>query len=136
MGLARVDNFRGTVYRPAGDIRIYTIYEPPGNHDPERQRIFQVLTPVTPETETAHHQFLTHCRNFAAGNVRDRFVREVHVAMMEDQGMLESQQRSLVDDRPDLPILNIGTDKGPLAARRILDRLERPPRAAAPRRFP
>ena len=36
---------------------------------------------------------------------------------------LESQQRSLVDDRPDLPILNIGTDKGPLAARRILDRL-------------
>jgi len=136
MGLARVDNFRGTVYRPAGDIRIYTIYEPPGNRDPERQRIFQVLTPVTPETETAHHQFLTHCRNFAAGDVRDRFAREVQVAMMEDQGMLESQQRSLADDRTDLPILNIGTDKGPLAARRILDRLERPPRAAAPRRFP
>jgi phenylpropionate dioxygenase-like ring-hydroxylating dioxygenase large terminal subunit len=95
-----------------------------------------VLTPVTPESETAHHQFLTHCRNFAAGDVRERFVREVLVAMTEDQEMLESQQRSLADDRPDLPVLNLGTDKGPLAARRLLDRLERSPRAAAPRRIP
>ncbi len=124
MGLARVDNYRGTIFRPPGDIRIYTIYEPPANTDAARQHVFQVLTPVTPETETAHHQFLTHCRNFSAGAVRARFVQDVRVAMVEDQAMLESQQRSLDADRPDLPVLNIGTDKGPLAARRILDRLE------------
>ena len=124
MGLPRVDNFRGTVFQPPGDIRIYTIYEPPANVDPAQQRVFQVLTPVTPETETAHHQFLTHCRNFPAGEMRDRFVNDLRIAMSEDQAMLESQQRSLENDRPDLPILNLGTDKGPLAARRILDRLE------------
>lgn len=130
MGLPRVDNLRGTVFRPAGDVRIYTIYEPPANTDPTKQRIFQVLTPVTPETETAHHQFLTHCRNFPAGEVRARFTHDVQVAMSEDQAMLESQQRSLDADRPDLPVLNIGADKGPLAARRILDRLERQPSPA------
>jgi vanillate O-demethylase monooxygenase subunit len=137
MGFPRVDNLRGTVFRPPGDVRIYTIYEPPGNPDPGRQRVFQVLTPVTPETATSHHQFLTHCRNFPAGAVRPRFVRDIEVAMAEDQAMLESQQRSQESDRAGRAALNLATDQGPLAARRLLDQLERrerPPAARAPGR--
>ena len=43
--------------------------------------------------------------------------------ILEDKAIIEDQQRNLDTDPADTPFISTAADRGPLAARRILERL-------------
>ena len=126
-GLPRSDNLRSTIFKPPSDVRIETIYQVGNGADGVLRREIQVLTPLTPETESSHHQFLVHCRDFATEPARRaRFAADIETVLSEDKTILEAQQRAMASDPPGVRMLHLRIDRGPLAARRLLDALERP----------
>ncbi len=84
-----------------------------------------VLSPITPETEKSHHQFLCFYRNFELDNPKLTKVMmdEVYRTALEDTEMLEAQQRNMDDDPPDYHQVNLRVDQGPIAARRMVEKL-------------
>jgi vanillate O-demethylase monooxygenase subunit len=126
-GLARSDNLRSTIFKPPGDVRIETIYQVGNGGEVTLRREIQVLTPLTPETESSHHQFLAHCRDFIIEpERRARFVADIDTVLAEDKAILEAQQQAMQSDPPGVRMLNLRIDRGPLAARDLLHSLERP----------
>jgi vanillate O-demethylase monooxygenase subunit len=121
-GLPRSDNLRSTIFRPPGDVRIETIYEVGSGTTKGPRREIQVLTPLTPETSQSHHQFLTHCRDFRVEpGRRARFIEDIRGVMEEDRVILEAQQRSIDSEPANATWLGLRIDRGPKAARRLLD---------------
>ena len=89
-----------------------------------------MLTPVTPETERSHHQFLAHCRDFSVpADARAAFVADIRAVLAEDKFVIEAQQQAMETDRPDATMMNLKIDRGPTAARSLLEKLERATRS-------
>ncbi len=79
---------------------------------------------MTPETERTTHYFWTIAQDRApaAGNLADAIFHDIQKTVQEDVAVFEAQQRSL-ELKPDAPMVAIKSDAGPLAARRIIERL-------------
>ena len=110
---------------PAGNIQLHITIAPPGVTDPRQVRNLHVMSPVTPETERSHFQFIGMYRDFDIGNdaltefIADQFLKTV----LEDKVIIEDQQRNADVDPPGAKFISTAADKAPLAARRMLRRL-------------
>jgi phenylpropionate dioxygenase-like ring-hydroxylating dioxygenase large terminal subunit len=82
------------------------------------------INAITPETEKTTHYFwaISQDRNPKDSEATDTIFREIQKTMQEDVEVFEAQQRSL-ELKPDAAMVNIMSDAGPIAARRIIDRL-------------
>ncbi len=98
---------------------------PAGVREPSEERRMVVLSPITPETEKSHHQFLCFYRNFELDDEKLTKVMmdEVYRTALEDTEMLEAQQQNMDADPPDMDIVNLRVDQGPIAARRMIEKL-------------
>jgi len=98
---------------------------PAGATDPKENRRMVVLSPITPETEKSHHQFLCFYRNFELDNeeLTKTMMDEIHRTALEDTEMLEAQQRNMDADPPGFTPINLRVDQGPIAARRMIETL-------------
>ena len=83
------------------------------------------MSPITPETEKSHHQFLCFYRNFELDDetLTKVMMDEVYRTALEDTEMLEAQQRNMDEDTEDVNIVNLRVDQGPIAARRMIEQL-------------
>ena len=87
---------------------------------------FYVNNSLTPETETTTHYFWAVTRNFQLqdASIGDLLRRENDAAFQEDKVVIEEQQRMIAIESPPTPIMPIATDRGVLAMRRLLAKLE------------
>jgi phenylpropionate dioxygenase-like ring-hydroxylating dioxygenase large terminal subunit len=101
-----------------------TTTEAASNGSAPRSKHIMVINTITPESERSSHYFWASTRDFETGNAEltDFFHRETHKAFLEDQDMLEAQQRC-IDLDPSAPSVMVGIDAGPIAARKLMSRL-------------
>lgn len=84
---------------------------------------FRVYHGITPETETSTNYFWGLAHDFKASEeVVEEFYRQAHHVVGEDIEIFEAQQR-MVDRFPDAKTVGFRYDQGPVAGRRLLDRL-------------
>ena len=81
---------------------------------------------MTPETDKTTHYFWAIAQDRAPHDedATATVFHEIQKTMQEDVEVFDAQQRSL-DLKPNAPMVNIKSDAGPIAARRIVDRLLR-----------
>lgn len=110
---------------PGGNIQLHITIAPAGVKDPAQVRNLHVMSPVTPETERSHFQFIGMYRDFDIGNeALTEFIGEQFLnTVLEDKAIIEDQQRNADSDSPDAVFISTAADRGPLAARRMLRRL-------------
>jgi phenylpropionate dioxygenase-like ring-hydroxylating dioxygenase large terminal subunit len=110
---------------PGGNIQLHITITPAGVKDPAQVRNLHVMSPVTPETERSHFQFIGMYRDFDIGNeALTEFIGEQFLnTVLEDKAIIEDQQRNAELDSPDAELISTAADRGPLAARRMLRRL-------------
>jgi len=79
---------------------------------------------MTPETERTTHYFWSIAQRRASQeeNLTDGIFHDIQKTVQEDVAVFEAQQRSL-ELKPNAPMVTIKSDVGPIAARRIIDRL-------------
>ncbi len=125
MGFEMADREQVIHFWPPGYCLLEMNVRPAGETDPEQERRMVVLSPITPETEKSHHQFLCFYRNFEldSDKLTEVMMDEVYRTALEDTEMLEAQQRNLDDDPPDFLPVNLRVDQGPIAARRMVEKL-------------
>jgi vanillate O-demethylase monooxygenase subunit len=101
-----------------------TTTEAARNGRPPLQRHILIVNVITPETERTSHYFWASARDFETGNAELTafFHRETHKAFLEDQDILEAQQRC-IDLDPSAPDVLVGIDAGPIQARKLMARL-------------
>ncbi|MFM9972748.1 MAG: hypothetical protein ACKVQK_30595, partial [Burkholderiales bacterium] len=92
----------------------------------ERAIRFNVNNSLTPETETTTHYFWAVTRNFQLqdDSIGELLGSENAAAFQEDKVVIEEQQRMMQIESPPTPIMPIAADRGVLAMRRLLERLE------------
>jgi phenylpropionate dioxygenase-like ring-hydroxylating dioxygenase large terminal subunit len=80
---------------------------------------------MTPETEKKTHYYwaLAQTRAPETENLTDSIFLDFQKTIEEDVEVFEEQQRSL-DLKPDAPMMTIRSDVGPIAARRMIERLQ------------
>jgi phenylpropionate dioxygenase-like ring-hydroxylating dioxygenase large terminal subunit len=110
---------------PAGNIDLHITIAPAGSTDPGAVRNLHVLSPVTPERARSHFQFFGMYRDFDIANaaLTEYVAEQFRATVVEDKAIIEDQQRNLDADPDGTGEISIAADRGPLAARRILDRL-------------
>ena len=110
---------------PGGNIQLHITIAPAGNSDPAQVRNLHVMSPVTPQTEQSHLQFIGMYRDFDIDNAAlTEFIGEQFLkTVLEDKVIIEDQQRNSDFDPPGAPFISTAADRAPLAARRILQRL-------------
>lgn len=125
MGFEMADREQVIHFWPPGYCLLEMNVRPAGATDPGEERRMVVLSPITPETEKSHHQFLCFYRNFDLDNPKltEVMMDEVYRTALEDTEMLEAQQRNMDDDPPDYRQVNLRVDQGPIAARRMVEKL-------------
>ncbi len=79
---------------------------------------------ITPETETSTHYHWCYARNYKLDDpAMTRLLYEGgDRTFNEDVGVLEAQQRALLDN-PDAPVVDINIDNAPLQVRRIVEEM-------------
>jgi vanillate O-demethylase monooxygenase subunit len=79
---------------------------------------------MTPETESTTHYFWAIAQRESAKvrNLPESIFHDIQKTVQEDVAVFEAQQQSL-NLKPDAPMTTIKSDVGPIAARRIIDRL-------------
>jgi len=112
-------------YWPAGNIDLHITIAPAGDPSPAAVRNLHVLSPVSPELDRSHFQYFGMYRDFDLGNseLTDYIAEQFMATILEDKAIIEDQQRNLDTDPADTPFISTAADRGPLAARRILERL-------------
>lgn len=83
---------------------------------------------ITPETEGTTHYFWSMATNILTDGVVDKVFEQTAVTFKEDQDVLEQQQLR-IQENPQAPTVDIGSDAGGNLARRQLDALMRAERA-------
>ena len=83
-----------------------------------------VMDAITPETERSSHYFWAFSRKYRLDDreLSDFMLKGVHTTFLEDQAMLEGQQR-IIDSAPDAPEIDINADTGQMQFRRMTARL-------------
>ena len=125
MGFEMADREQVIHFWPPGYCLLEMNVRPAGVTDSAEERRMVVLSPITPETTKSHHQFLCFYRNFELDNQKltEVMMDEVYRTALEDTEMLEAQQRNMDDDPPDYRQVNLRVDQGPIAARRMIQKL-------------
>lgn len=79
---------------------------------------------MTPETERTTHYFwaIAQRETSKVENLIQSIFHDIQKTVQEDVAVFEAQQRSL-ELKPDAPMVTVKSDVGPIAARRIIDRL-------------
>ncbi len=119
---------------PGGNVRLNMTFEQPGNQDSAKVCRASVIGPCTPETEYSHFKFSAMFRDFQKDDPRvtDLLFDEFHRTVLEDKVLIEDQCTNWRTDKVVMssagsfhgaPMIHIGVDRAPLAARRMLQRL-------------
>jgi hypothetical protein len=79
---------------------------------------------MTPATASTTHYFWSIAQRRAAQEpvLTDGIFHDIEKTVQEDVAVFEAQQRSL-ELQPHAPMVTIKSDAGPIAARRMIDRL-------------
>ena len=118
---------------PGGNVQLNIVSQPVGNTDPAQVRTIRVVGPCTPETAGSHLKFSTMYRDFAMDDpsITDRIADEFRRTVNEDKVLMEDQWRNAEADGPAASMIDIAVDRGPLAARRMLERMVQAEREAS-----
>ena len=123
-----IDRWQILKFDPPAFVSLYAGATDTGTGAPEGNRQGGVgirnVNAITPETEKTTHYFWAIAQDRAPHdeNATATVFHEIQKTMQEDIAVFHAQQRSL-DLKPNAPTVNIKSDAGPLAARRIVDRL-------------
>jgi phenylpropionate dioxygenase-like ring-hydroxylating dioxygenase large terminal subunit len=122
----RGDRVQRIRFWPGGNLDLHITIAPAGSADPAAVRNLRVLSPVTPETSRSHFQFCGMYRDFDTGNetLTEFIAEQFRATVLEDQVIIEDQQRNLDSEPGAAACISIAADRGPLAARRIIERLQ------------
>jgi len=121
----RANQTKVITYFPPASVTIeITTTEVSENGSNPRSKHILIINVITPETERTSHYFWASTRDFeiADAELTSFFNRETHKAFLEDQAILEAQQRS-IDLDPSVPDVLVGVDVGPIQARKLMARL-------------
>jgi phenylpropionate dioxygenase-like ring-hydroxylating dioxygenase large terminal subunit len=123
----RIDRRTTSTWLPPSHFLNEVNAVPAGKPDSERAVRFSVNNSLTPETETTTHYFWAVTRNFRLGDasVGELLGRENNAAFQEDKVVIEEQQRMIAIEQPATPIMPVAADRGVLAMRRLLEKLEK-----------
>ena len=90
------------------------------------------LNAITPETETSTHYFWAQAHEFDVDNeaLTETIFNQVNTAFLEDVEIFEAQQ-NMIDLDPAAKMVDLHSDAGGVAARKIIDDLARQELAAA-----
>jgi phenylpropionate dioxygenase-like ring-hydroxylating dioxygenase large terminal subunit len=123
-----IDRWQILKFDPPAFVSLYAGATDTGTGAPEGNRKGGVgirnVNAITPETDKTTHYFWAIAQDRAPHdeNATATVFHEIQKTMQEDVAVFHAQQRSL-DLKPNAPMVNIKSDAGPLAARRIVDRL-------------
>jgi phenylpropionate dioxygenase-like ring-hydroxylating dioxygenase large terminal subunit len=123
-----VDRWQITNFQPPAFVSLYAGAADTGSGAREgnpRARIgLHTFNLMTPETEKTTHYFwsIAQRREIDGENLTTAIFHDIQKTVQEDVAVFEAQQRSL-EMKPNAPMLTIKSDAGPIAARRIIDRL-------------
>ena len=123
-----IDRWQILKFDPPAFVSLYAGATDTGTGAPEGNRHGGVgirnVNAITPETGKTTHYFWAIAQDRAPHdeNATATVFHEIQKTMQEDIAVFHAQQRSL-DLKPNAPTVNIKSDAGPLAARRIVDRL-------------
>jgi phenylpropionate dioxygenase-like ring-hydroxylating dioxygenase large terminal subunit len=123
-----IDRWQILKFDPPAFVSLYAGATDTGTGAPEGNRQGGVgirnVNAITPETDRTTHYFWAIAQDRAPHdeNATATVFHEIQKTMQEDIAVFHAQQRSL-DLKPNAPMVNIKSDAGPLAARRIIDRL-------------
>ena len=137
----RVDRWMNLEFSPPAMVRIDIGVARAGTGALEGDRRQGVTTwnlnAITPETERSSHYFWAQAQDFSHDDpsLTDVDFQLVHGAFLEDLAIIKAQQEN-IDLDPAAARLNIASDTGGIMARRIVERLIRQEREAAPVRIP
>jgi vanillate O-demethylase monooxygenase subunit len=122
----RVDRRTTSTWLPPGHFLNEVHASPADKPASDRAIRFFVNNSLTPETETSTHYFYAVTRNFQLqeASIGELLGRENYAAFLEDKVVIEEQQRMMAMESPATPIMPIAADRGVLAMRRLLERLE------------
>ena len=123
-----VDRWQITTFRPPAFVSLYAGAADTGVGAPEGNLGggigLHTFNAMTPETEKSTHYFwaIAQDRVPKKENLSDSIFRDIQNTVQEDVEVFEAHQRSL-DLKPDAPMMTIKSDVGPIAARRMIERL-------------
>lgn len=124
----RVDRWMEIEFFPASVVRIHTGAVDAGTGAKEGKRDggfgFMGLNAMTPETEHSTHYFWSGAHNFHVGvpAATDRLRNSLEVTFGEDKVIVESQYAAMRAN-PEAPQINIASDAGMAAARKLVSEL-------------
>jgi phenylpropionate dioxygenase-like ring-hydroxylating dioxygenase large terminal subunit len=123
-----VDRWQVTNFLPPAFVSLYAGAADTGSGAPQgnpaRGIGLHTFNAMTPETERTTHYFwaIAQDRPREKENLTDSIFRDIQKTVQEDVAVFEAQQRSL-ELKPDAPMVTLKSDVGPIAARRIIERL-------------
>lgn len=124
----RVDRWMEIEFFPPSMVRIHTGATDAGTGAYEGRREggfgFMGLNAMTPETEHSTHYFWSGAHNYAVGipEATARLRKSLETTFGEDKVIVESQAAALRAN-PGAPLVNIVSDAGLVAARRLVDEM-------------
>jgi vanillate O-demethylase monooxygenase subunit len=124
----KVDRWQITKFQPPAFISLYAGAADTGTGATEGNigagLGLHTFNAMTPETERTTHYFWSIAQRRAPKeeHLTDSIFHDIQKTVQEDVAVFEAQQRSL-ELKPDAPMVTLKSDAGPLAARRIIERL-------------
>ncbi len=124
----RVDRWQIIRFEPPSHVWLDVGVAEAGTGAPDGDRsqgvTHTVVDSITPETESTTHYFWTFPRNYRLDDkeLDEFFAVGVHNTFLEDQEMLEGQQRN-IDAEPGSLEVDINADAASIQARRVVTRL-------------
>lgn len=124
----KVDRWQIINFQPPACVSLYAGAAETGTGAPEGNIGagigLHTFNAMTPETEKTTHYFwsIAQDRWSNAENLIDSIFHDIQKTVQEDVAVFEAQQRSF-ELKPEAPMVTIKSDAGPIAARRILERL-------------
>ena len=123
----KVDRWQITNFQPPAFISLHAGAAETGTGAPAGNigagiglHTFNAMTPET--ANTTHYFWSIAQRRTPQEDLTDSIFRDIQQTVQEDVAVFEAQQRSL-ELKPNAPMVTLKSDAGPLAARRIIDRL-------------
>jgi vanillate monooxygenase len=123
-----VDRWQITRFQPPAFVSLYAGAADTGTRatdgNPRGGIGLHTFNGMTPETERTTHYFwaIAQDRAPAAEKFADAIFHDIQKTVLEDVAVFEAQQRAL-ELKPDAPMVAIKSDAGPIAARRIIERI-------------
>ncbi|HLH75250.1 MAG TPA: aromatic ring-hydroxylating dioxygenase subunit alpha [Candidatus Binataceae bacterium] len=125
---SNVDRWQIIEFEPPAFVRLDVGAAPTGQGARQGNRANGLsmynLNAITPETERSSHYFWGQAQSYAPKDedLTERVFEEIKKTFDQDWHLLQEQQRAIERD-PTRAMVSIRADAGPIAARRILERL-------------